>query len=66
VATCDITTKIFVGKLMHNAKLMNPDAIYFENKQELMNHLEHFPFEETMILIKGSRGMGLETILEKL
>lgn len=66
VACCDFTDKLFVGRFMKEAMEENPDGHYFSTKKELEEYLEKNPFEETLVLIKGSRGIGLETILEKL
>lgn len=38
----------------------------FENTQEIKNYLEHHPPKHTTVLIKGSRGMKLESLVEAL
>lgn len=57
---------ILCGKEMQVAALQHPEFIYFENKETLQHWLKETPVQETQILIKGSRGMGLETLLDVL
>ncbi len=45
-------------------KSLNPTG--FENTTELKAYLEKNPIQEHLVLLKGSRGIALETILEKL
>ena len=45
-------------------KSLNPTG--FENTTELKAYLETHPIQEHLVLLKGSRGIALETILEKL
>ncbi len=52
------------GKLMRTAKEEYPDAIYFETKELLVEELRKSKLADAIILIKASRGIGLETILE--
>ena len=40
-----------------------PHAIHFENKEALIEHLQQHKIEDASILIKASRGMGLETLV---
>lgn len=54
------------GKLMEFGKLGNPKAKYWPEKEQLKDHLENHPVKDAAILIKGSRGMSLETILVSL
>lgn len=54
------------GKLMEFGKLGNPKAQYWSEKEQLKDYLESHPVKGAAILIKGSRGMSLETILESL
>ncbi len=54
------------GKLMEFAKLGNPKAHYWSKKEALKSHLESNPMTNASILVKGSRGMSLETLLESL
>ncbi len=54
------------GKLMKSAKVFFPEAKYFENKDLLMAELKAKPIRDSTILVKASRGVGLESIVELL
>ena len=54
------------GELMEYGKLGNPKAHYWKTKTELEDYLKSNPIENSTILIKGSRGMSLETLLTHL
>ena len=62
----DIDQTFVCGPLMLDAAKVNPRIIHFETKQELIRYFSAHPFDQKLILIKASRGMGLETILEHL
>ena len=49
---------------MKHAYETNKKAEYFEDKQELATYLKGLQLQDSQILIKGSRGMSLETLLE--
>ncbi len=55
---------LLVGKQMLYAKEQLPSANYFETKDALMDWLKLNHFQHYTILIKGSRGMGLEVVRE--
>ena len=55
----------FVGKEFKQVKERYAFK-YFENSQELIEHLEHNEIKPSSILIKGSRGIRLEQIAEYL
>lgn len=55
---------IFCGELSRSGKEGNLDALYFGTKVELANFLVLNPIVQDNLLIKGSRGMGLETIVQ--
>jgi len=57
---------ILCGERMRYAQEKNNRAIYFKTRNELEEYLENFTFEHSTILIKGSRAMALENILNKL
>ncbi len=40
------------------------EAIHFVNKKELTEHLMNFTDKEDLILVKGSRGMAMEDVIE--
>jgi UDP-N-acetylmuramoyl-tripeptide--D-alanyl-D-alanine ligase len=43
-----------------------PYAKYFEKKDDLVKELQLYPLKNSTILLKASRGIGLETILDHL
>jgi len=55
---------LICGKLMKSAAETFQDAIYFENKDLLTAELKANPIKDATILVKASRGIGLETIVE--
>ncbi len=57
---------LLCGKHMQHALEANPKAYYFLDKFSLNNWLQDNPFDNTHILIKGSRGMSMETVVELL
>ncbi len=52
------------GKLMKSALSVLPSAYYFPDKFSLHNWIMDHPQENTHFLIKGSRGIGLETVVQ--
>lgn len=52
------------GNLMKAAKEEIREAKLFPDKLSLINELTHTPLRNATILVKASRGVGLETILE--
>ena len=57
---------LLCGPHMIAAKAANPDALYFPQKEDLLAFLEKQKFENTALLIKGSRFLELETVVELL
>ena len=57
---------IFCGERMQFAFESNKNAKYFKTRTELENYIESCIFEDSLILIKGSRGMALEVIVHKI
>lgn len=57
---------LLCGKQMQHAVAANPKAYYFIDKFSLNNWLADQKFEHTHILIKGSRGMSMESIVDLL
>jgi UDP-N-acetylmuramoyl-tripeptide--D-alanyl-D-alanine ligase len=55
-----------VGELFRSALREVPGAKHFETKQSLTDELRKNPLTDATILVKASRGMGLETIVEVL
>jgi len=54
----------FTGELVQNALLKAPRALYFPDPFSLRNWLADSQLEDHLILIKGSRGMKLEGLVE--
>lgn len=54
------------GSLFKAALREIPDAKYFEKKEQLALELKQYPIKNSTILVKASRGIGLETIVEYL
>ncbi|MBS1680356.1 MAG: UDP-N-acetylmuramoyl-tripeptide--D-alanyl-D-alanine ligase [Bacteroidetes bacterium] len=59
-----IGTVYLVGNYFRSALSELPQANYFENKQLLIEELKRKPILNSTVLIKASRGIGLESILE--
>jgi UDP-N-acetylmuramoyl-tripeptide--D-alanyl-D-alanine ligase len=57
---------IFCGERMQYAHQGNRNSRYFKSRTELENYIESCIFEDSLILIKGSRGMALEVIAQKI
>lgn len=55
---------ILCGQLMRFAKQEFPDAELFENKELLLEALKDKPIKTSTILVKASRGIGLEAVLD--
>ena len=66
LAKQDFDRAILCGELMRSAYEAFPGSIYFEKKEELVSYLQENPFSNTTLLIKASRGMGLETLMDVL
>jgi UDP-N-acetylmuramoyl-tripeptide--D-alanyl-D-alanine ligase len=67
----DLTTngldKVFLcGPLMGMAKAANPKAQHFPDKIEMIDFLKKQDIRNTTILIKASRSIGLEGVVEYL
>jgi len=54
------------GTLIQAARETFPAAKYYSTKEELILALKEKPIRNATILIKASRGMGLETIIEEI
>jgi UDP-N-acetylmuramoyl-tripeptide--D-alanyl-D-alanine ligase len=63
---CGISKAYLCGKLIQAARETFPDAIFFETRDALMDHVGKNPIAGATILIKASRGMALEKVLEVL
>ena len=52
------------GPLMKEAQSTFPNGKFFESKEELILELKNNPIDNALILIKGSRGMAMEKVVE--
>jgi UDP-N-acetylmuramoyl-tripeptide--D-alanyl-D-alanine ligase len=57
---------IFCGERMKYAHQENITSRYFKTRPELENYIENRKFIDCLILIKGSRAMALEVIVQKI
>lgn len=55
---------LLCGKLMKSAKEEYPDAKLFDTKDALVEELKRQPLKDATVLVKASRGIGLETVVE--
>lgn len=56
---------IFIGKEFKKQSL-NSNALFFDETQQALAHLKEHPINDALILVKGSRGMRLEKLMELL
>ena len=54
----------FIGKDFYQNKITKPNFFFFENFEKFSEAIKNKKIDDNMILIKGSRGMALERILE--
>lgn len=64
VSQLDIDKVCFAGKLMRHALSKAPRGLYFPDPFSLRNWLQDSRLEDYLILIKGSRGMKLEGLVD--
>lgn len=63
LAECRFDTVLLAGELMQNALPALPKAYYFPDKFGLHVWLQEHPTQHTHVLVKGSRGMKLESVV---
>lgn len=63
IANCHFDVVILAGQDMKFALSALPTAYYIPDKFSLHNWLMDHPMTDTHILVKGSRGMGLESVV---
>ncbi len=66
VAEQHFDTVLLCGKDMQYAAEAKDNFLYFQTKAELEKWIQENQLSDSYILIKGSRGMGLETLVEKM
>lgn len=54
------------GSLMRAAAMQIPSAKYFEKKEDLLTELKSNPISHATVLVKASRGIGLESVMDYL
>ena len=64
LARCNFDLVLLTGPLMQHALPALPKAYYIPDKFSLHNWIMDHPQADTHILIKGSRGMGLESVVQ--
>jgi len=66
LSECNFDKILLVGSLMENAVRVLPvmKVLYFPDKFGLHTWLQDYPQTNTHVLVKGSRGMGLESVLQ--
>lgn len=64
ISEYEIEKVCFTGKLIASALTKYPKALYFPDPFSFRNWLEDSKLEDYLILIKGSRGMKLETLVD--
>jgi len=62
----DLNSILIVGEHFLKTQSRDPRVHSFQSLDEIKNYLIQNPFEQTDILIKGSRGMTMETLLDYL
>jgi UDP-N-acetylmuramoyl-tripeptide--D-alanyl-D-alanine ligase len=63
ISTFKFEKILLVGEQMQHALVHLPQAFYFPDKFGLHNWLQDNPINNSFILIKGSRGIQLESVL---
>jgi UDP-N-acetylmuramoyl-tripeptide--D-alanyl-D-alanine ligase len=59
--------KVYLCGTLFKAALREiPEAKYFVEKKDLITELKEFPITNATILVKASRGIGLETVIDYL
>lgn len=64
IAQRKIDRIFLVGKFFRSALTEIPQAKHFETKQELNEELKKNPIHDSTVLVKASRGIGLESVLD--
>lgn len=54
------------GTLIKSAQTEFPAAKHFYNKEDLLTYLKNSPIQHATVLVKASRGIGLETVVDVL
>jgi UDP-N-acetylmuramoyl-tripeptide--D-alanyl-D-alanine ligase len=62
---CKFQLAILVGEDMKYAHEVIPNSRYFTTKAEVVKFLDENPVSDATILLKASRGIGLETLVSQ-
>lgn len=65
-AGAKIDLVVFVGTRMKSAHKACPEALYFETRDSAAAYLRENPPRDMLLLLKASRGIGLEKLLDAL
>ena len=57
---------IFVGAHFNSISSKHKNSVYYETYDALINDFSNFKFDNQLFLIKGSRGMALERLLDEI
>ena len=60
------TSVLLCGPKIKFSVPQNPNAVYFEDTEKLKEYLAENPFSKSLILVKASRSIGLEDVVESL
>lgn len=63
IESCHFDLVLLAGPLLQHALVHVPKAYYFPDKFGLHVWLRDHPQQDTHVLVKGSRGMGLESVV---
>lgn len=66
IRECGLANVYLCGSLFKSALHEIPYARYFMKKEDLIKELKQFPVRDATVLVKASRGIGLETVVEYL
>ena len=64
IRTKNFQAAFICGHLFFRVREAAPDAKFFQTRDELMHALQAQPLQHATVLIKASRGMGLEKVLD--
>jgi len=65
VASVNPDHAFFCGELVLSSYERVKNSKHFETKEQLVNYLKSHPFTDAIVLIKASRVLGLETLIEE-
>ncbi|MEM1405192.1 MAG: UDP-N-acetylmuramoyl-tripeptide--D-alanyl-D-alanine ligase [Bacteroidota bacterium] len=66
LALMELDRILLCGELIYPASEVLKDAIFFNTREALEAHLRQNPVQDSLVLIKASRSIGLEKVMEVL